>query len=155
VRYIATDTRTDIGDLDFKAWITLRDKEHEAATDVEVFSDRKTFRNRIGFKGWVVNAGEGIQIRWRAKAPRSVPLNEDYWVFGIHYFEQRAERLIVEAQFVKVPVDLSFLAETETGMRPLSISGPDPVTIDDKTTYRYSASIESPGEFYLLRWRLE
>lgn len=158
MRYIATDTRTDIKDLDFKAWITLDGKKQAASAEVESSPDRRTFKIRIGFRGWIVKSGERVELRWKTKAPGSVPLNEDYWVFGLQYFERRPERFFMEASFKKVPVDLLFLAISGTALMPLSISGPDPKpaeTNGGKSTYVYSTMVDAPGEYYVLRWQLE
>jgi hypothetical protein len=155
VRCLATDTRTEENDLDFKAWVKLKGKEREAAVSLAKASeDRRKFAFRISFGGAVVNQGESVQIRWKCKMPGSVTLNEDYWIFPLNYFERPPDSLIVKVAFAKNPADRGFFAVAKAGReQPLNISGPVERTITGRTWYVYAAAVQSPRDLYVFRWR--
>jgi hypothetical protein len=155
-RYVTTDAPTAKKTLDIKAWFKRENQECEAAVEISPSSDARIFTIRIGFKGQVVRVGNIVQLRWRSKFPGSVALNEDYWVFPLNLFEKRPNRLVVEALFLHPPADLLFFAISPSGhLNPLSLVGPESRTKDNKPYFAYSASIDGPGDFYVLQWRID
>jgi hypothetical protein len=154
-RHVTTDAPTAKKTLEIRAWVKLEGVETEAAVDVGQSSDGRVFSIRIGFKGHVVRVGKTVQLRWRSKFPGSVALNEDYWIFPLSFYEKRPDKLVVEVIFLNIPADLLFSAVTEAGLRPLNLAGPDVSTKEGKQYFAYSASVDGPGDFYVLRWRIE
>ncbi len=141
--------------LEIKAWVKLEGEEAQAAVDVQPSADARFFSIRIGFKGRIVEVGKAVQLRWTCTFPGAVALNQDYWVFPLSFYERRPERLAVEVVFPSIPADLLFFAATEGGLRPMNLVGPNPSTKEGKTCFEYATKIESPKDFYALRWRIE
>jgi len=154
-RPITTDAPTEKKDLGVKAWITVDGVETDASVEVQPSKDRRFFTIRIGFNGHVIAAGAKVQLRWKCKFPGAVALDDDYWVFPQVFYQRRPDRLVVDATFAKIPADILFFTLTDAGLRPMNLLGPSPKDDQGKTLYRYSATIDSPSDFYVLRWRTD
>jgi hypothetical protein len=154
-RHVTTDAPTAKRTLGIKAWIVRENQETDAAVEVHPSTDGRVFSIRISFKGQVVRVGKTIQLRWKCKFPASVARDEDYWVFPLNFYRKRPDKLVVEALFSNIPEDLLFFAITDAGFQPLSLTGPESRTKEEKPYFAYSASIDGPCDFYVLQWRTE
>lgn len=154
-RRIATDAPTDKNNLHFTAWYTRNGDEKEASVKIEESLDRRLFKIRIGFRGDVIQSGNPVRVRRCYQMPGSVSLNEDYWVLPLNYSQKPIGPVSMEVIFTQDPVDYGFFAHTDSGLRPVMLSGPVPTAFKDRASFIYSARIQAPAEFYLLRWRLE
>lgn len=155
-RRISTDAPTDKHNLHFKAWFTTgTGNDKEASVKIEESPDRRLFKIRIGFRGDVIQSGNAVQVRRCYQLPGSVSLNEDYWVLSLNYSQRPMGPVSMEVVFTQDPVDYGFFAHTDSGLRPVTLSGPVPRALEDRASFVYSARMQAPAEFYLLRWRLE
>jgi hypothetical protein len=144
---LALCSSAEIGGVEFEPSISLLTMERGLKFIVE-----------FGFKGHVVEPGARITLRYSARYPWSVALNDDYWVFPAEKMSADA-RLTFVVKFPVEPADISCYRITPDDRKEhVPVSGPvrehqeDPP--EDLIVYRVAPEHAS-GNIFVMTWRLE
>jgi len=157
LRWVVSDAPIDPKELHLHGTVTIDEKLLDAAMLAEPEEPPHKFRIRIRFNGPVVASGRRAGISWGFCLPRAVPLNEDYFVFPVNHFRWPVPILDIKATFSRRdPVDKSFFAVSEEGLRPLTLTGPGlSENGKGKPLYTHEVRVEPASGLYVLRWRFE
>ena len=154
VRVVVSDAPTEFDLLKFSAEVTAGEQTKKTAITHVASADGRTFRIRIRFKGFVVEPGEAIRLRWNCVVPSSVARNADYWGFP-HTWQRPVAEMMTEAAFVQDPADVHFYRSHADRWIPATLSGPEQETEPGGTpVFVYKATTAQSSEIGLFTWRL-